>query len=281
MKPAPAAAVEIDALCDVFERSERLLVLTGAGMSTASGIPDYRDDNGDWKRNAPMQFKDFVENEASRKRYWARSMIGWPRIKHAEPNDAHRALGALEANNFLHALVTQNVDRLHQRAGSEHVIDLHGRLDEVACVENKHAQPRDQYQATLLADNPEWAKLDATTAPDGDADLDGEDFASFKVAPCPDCGGMMKPSVVFYGESVPAVTTKAANAELAAADALLVIGSSLMVFSGFRFARTMAESGRPVAMLNRGRTRADDLIGLKVEADIAATLNVVVERLIA
>jgi NAD-dependent SIR2 family protein deacetylase len=275
-----AAEVEIDALCDVFERSERLLVLTGAGISTASGIPDYRDDNGDWKRNAPMQFRDFVDNKTARQRYWARSMIGWPRIRHAKPNDAHKALCQLESEGLLHTVVTQNVDRLHQRAGSQRVIDLHGRLDEVMCLEHGHTQPREDYQAELMARNPEWAELDATTAPDGDADLDGQDFSKFDVAPCPTCGGVIKPSVVFYGESVPAATTSAANAELDAADTLLVIGSSLMVFSGYRFARTMAQTNRSVAMLNRGKSRADDLIGLKVEADIATTLKAITNRLI-
>ncbi|MFK8016324.1 MAG: NAD-dependent protein deacetylase [Gammaproteobacteria bacterium] len=251
---------------------KKLLVLTGAGVSTRSGIPDYRDEKGDWKRSAPMQFNDFVGNAASRQRYWARSMIGWPRVKLADPNDAHRALSALERSGHIQMLVTQNVDRLHQRAGSRHVIDLHGRLDQVECLDNKHVQSRDSYQAQLMAANPSWQSMEATTAPDGDADLDDVDFGSFVVAPCVTCGNVVKPKVVFYGESIPREVTLAANAALDDADALLVIGSSLMVFSGFRFARTMSQTGRPVAMLNRGVTRADDLLDLKIEADIARTL---------
>jgi len=250
----------------------KLLVLTGAGVSTRSGIPDYRDENGDWKRSAPMQYNDFVGNAASRQRYWARSMIGWPRVQLAEPNDAHRALSALESAGQIHTLVTQNVDRLHQRAGSRNVIDLHGRLDQVECLDHKHVQSRDDYQAQLVAANPSWQSMDATTAPDGDADLNEVDFSSFVVAPCVECGSVVKPKVVFYGESIPREVTLAANAALDGADALLVIGSSLMVFSGFRFARTMSQTGRPVAMLNRGVTRADDLLNLKIEADIARTL---------
>jgi NAD-dependent SIR2 family protein deacetylase len=268
-----ASDARLQALGHFLTRHQRVLVLTGAGISTGSGIPDYRDKNGDWKRPAPMQFNDFVTNAASRQRYWARSMIGWPRIKQARPNAAHKALRQLESAGLIGNLVTQNVDRLHQRAGSASAIDLHGRLDQVQCMKCAHVQSREDYQATLKALNPAWIVHDATTAPDGDADLDGIDFSSFVVPPCPECVGVVKPRVVFFGESIPAATTRTANAALDEADALLVIGSSLMVFSGFRFARTMARRGRPIAMINRGRTRADDLIGLKLEADISESLT--------
>ena len=257
----------------------KLLVLTGAGVSTRSGIPDYRDENGDWKRAAPMQFNDFVGNAASRQRYWARSMIGWPRVQLAKPNAAHHALGDLQRAGHIDVLITQNVDRLHQRAGSNNAIDLHGRLDRVQCLGDGHVQWRDAYQTQLINANPDWQTVDATIAPDGDADLNDVDFSSFTVPPCVECGAVVKPKVVFYGESIPRETTLAANAALDNADALLVVGSSLMVFSGFRFARTMAQSGRPIAMLNRGRTRADDLIDLKIEEDIAQTLKSVADRL--
>ncbi len=267
-----------DDLAQFIAQHSKLLVLTGAGVSTRSGIPDYRDANGDWKRSAPMQYKDFIENAASRQRYWARSMIGWPRVGLAKPNRAHRALATLEAGGHLGTLVTQNVDRLHQRSGSDNVIDLHGRLDQVHCLTHDHVMTRDDYQALLVESNPAWTVHDATTAPDGDADLEGVDFSNYDVVPCPDCGGVMKPRVVFYGESIPRATSVSANAALDDADALLVIGSSLMVFSGYRFARQMAQTGRPVAALNLGRTRADDLIKLKVQADIGLTLENVVSQ---
>lgn len=267
------SADQIAELARILRASERPLILTGAGVSTASGIPDYRDEKGEWKRSAPMQYNDFVGNEYSRRRYWARSMIGWPRVQQARPNAAHDTLARLEASGHIHTLVTQNVDGLHQRAGSRNVIDMHGRLDEVICLACGHTQPRDEYQQALLARNAQWAGLEAGTAPDGDADLEGAAFEQFEPVPCPICGGVMKPRVVFYGESIPGPVTRAANAALAEADALLVVGSSLMVFSGFRFARSMAERNQPVAAINRGKTRADELIGLKVQADIAETLG--------
>ena len=275
----PHTVPTIEALTQFVSQHAKLLVLTGAGVSTRSGIPDYRDANGEWKRSAPMQYNDFVGSAASRQRYWARSMIGWPRVGLAQPNRAHRALAALESAGELSLLITQNVDRLHQRAGSDNAIDLHGRLDQVHCLDHDHVMARDAYQTLLIAKNPAWTVYDATTAPDGDADLDGVDFSDYDVVPCPECGGVMKPRVVFYGESIPRATTLRANAALDDADALLVIGSSLMVFSGYRFARTMARTGRPVAALNLGRTRADDLIDLKLAADIGLTLEEIARQL--
>lgn len=278
-QPQPDPAPTTEALADFIAQHTKLLVLTGAGVSTRSGIPDYRDANGHWKRSAPMQYKDFIDNATSRQRYWARSMIGWPRVGLAQPNRAHRALASLESNGHIDTLITQNVDRLHQRAGSDNVIDLHGRLDQVHCLDHDHVMTRDAYQALLVAKNSSWTEHEATTAPDGDVYLDDVDFASYDVVPCPTCGGVMKPRVVFYGESIPRATTMRANETLDNADALLVIGSSLMVFSGYRFARQMAQLGRPVAALNLGRTRADDLINLKVEADIGLTLEEITSTL--
>ncbi len=269
----------VAALVATVRTSQRLLVLTGAGVSTASGIPDYRDERGEWKRSAPMQFADFVGNDASRRRYWARSMIGWPRVQLAKPNPAHDSLARLEQQGHIAQLVTQNVDGLHQRAGSQNVIDMHGRLDEVICLDCGYTEPRDDYQARLHSLNPDWRELEAGIAPDGDADLEGADFARFLPAPCPVCGGVIKPRVVFYGESIPGEVSRASNAALADADALLVVGSSLMVFSGFRFARSMAERGQPVAAINRGKTRADELIDLKIDADIGSTLQALEDQL--
>lgn len=262
----------IDALRGFLDRHRRLLVLTGAGISTGSGIPDYRDQDGDWKRAPPVTFQAFTGEAATRRRYWARSLLGWPRFVRARANAAHHALAALEREGRIEALVTQNVDGLHQQAGSERVIDLHGRLDRVVCLGCGADQPRDALQRELQARNPGWERHAAGIAPDGDADLDGVDFSLFDVPGCADCGGMLKPDVVFYGESVPRPRVDAALAHLRRSDALLVVGSSLMVYSGFRFARIAAESGIPVAALNRGRTRADDLLALKIEADCAPVL---------
>ena len=249
------------------------MVLTGAGCSTDSGIPDYRDQAGQWKRKPPVQQRDFVTYHATRQRYWARSLIGWRHFSRAEPNDAHRALARLEAAGRIRHLITQNVDGLHQQAGSRAVTDLHGRLDQVECLACKARMPRGEMQQLLEARNPEWSALSAAHAPDGDADLDGRDFTRFHVPACDACGGMLKPAVVFFGDSIPAASTQAALAEVRGADALLVVGSSLMVWSGFRLVREAAERGIAVAALNLGLTRADGLLHLKLAASCADTLR--------
>ncbi|HUH30288.1 MAG TPA: NAD-dependent protein deacetylase [Rhodanobacter sp.] len=254
----------------------RLFVLTGAGCSTDSGIPDYRDGDGQWKRAPPVTYTAFMHEPATRQRYWARSMIGWRRFGSALPNATHRALAQLERRGQVELLVTQNVDRLHQRAGSKHVIDLHGRLDQVRCMSCDRRCARDTFQHWLLARNPAWAWLDAADAPDGDADLDGQDFSRFAVPPCPHCGGILKPDVVFFGENVPRDRVDAATTAWQAADAVLVVGSSLMVYSGYRFVHAAAGAGKPIAAVTLGHTRADPLLTLKVEArssDVLAFLD--------
>jgi NAD-dependent SIR2 family protein deacetylase len=248
-----------------IDRHQRLFVLTGAGCSVNSGIPDYRDANGDWKRTQPVRFQAFIAEEATRRRYWARSMIGWRRFGEARPNDAHRALARLEARGQCEILLTQNVDRLHQAAGSRAVIDLHGRLDLVRCMRCSAADPRASFQDQLMRLNASWADLDATALPDGDADINHLDFSGFIVPPCAGCGGVLKPDVVFFGESVPRDHVALAHEHLENADAMLVVGSSLMVYSGFRFAQAAARRDIPIAAVNLGRTRADDLLALKVE----------------
>jgi NAD-dependent SIR2 family protein deacetylase len=252
------------ALREFIYSRDKLLVLTGAGCSTASGIPDYRDADGEWKRGRPIMLQDFLANEHSRKRYWARGLIGWRRMRAARPNDAHLALAALEAQGRVAQLVTQNVDGLHQAAGSRSVVDLHGRVDVVRCLTCERRVSREQVQAALVERNPGFAELDAVDAPDGDAALDGVDFAAFEVPACDACGGLLKPDVVFFGERVPADRVQRAFAAVEAADAMLVVGSSLMVYSGYRFARAMADAGKPIAAVNVGLTRADDLLALKV-----------------
>ncbi len=260
-------------LREFIQRHPRLFVLTGAGCSTDSGIPDYRDADGGWKRAQPVTYQAFMGEASTRQRYWARSLVGWPRFGQARPNAVHRALSVLEAQGQVEMLLTQNVDRLHQAAGSECVIDLHGRLDQVRCMGCERRTPRDEFQQRLAERNPDWLTLEAAQAPDGDADLDGVAFAHFDVPACPDCAGVLKPDVVFFGENVPRERVSQAFGHLHRADAVLVVGSSLMVYSGFRFVQAAASAGLPVAAVNLGRTRADTLLSLKVEQSCASALG--------
>ena len=260
-----------DRLRTWMARHRRVFALTGAGCSTASGIPDYRDDQGEWKRRPPVMFQAFRSNDAIYRRYWARAYAGWPRFTSAAPSAAHRAFAAWETAGTLHQLVTQNVDRLHQRAGSRAVIDLHGRLDVVVCLSCGARTERAALQASIAAGNPRWL-AEARSAPDGDADIADALIESFAAPRCESCGGLLKPDVVFFGENVPVDRYAQAREALAGADALLVAGSSLMVYSGFRFVRFAHESGLPIAIVNRGRTRADDLAALKISGDIGSTL---------
>ena len=275
---ATPMSVTSDALREFIEQHSRLFVLTGAGCSTDSGIPDYRDADGEWKRAQPVQFRAFMDEPLTRKRYWARSLVGWRRFGRARPNDAHRALAALEQQGRLGLLVTQNVDRLHQAAGSVAVVDLHGRLDTVRCMSCEMHMPREVLQEELLERNPDWVDLDAREAPDGDADLHGLDFSGFEVPDCGACGGLLKPDVVFYGESVPRERVEVAMRAVREADAMLVVGTSLMVYSGYRFAKEAAAAGKPVAGVNLGRTRADDLLSLKVTQSCTVALNFLLQN---
>ncbi|MEO7105649.1 MAG: NAD-dependent protein deacetylase [Rhodoferax sp.] len=262
-----------DPLLNFVALYPRLLVLTGAGCSTEAGIPDYRDVHGAWKRSEPMRFQVFVADALARKRYWARSMVGWRTIRAAQPTTAHRALVRLEQAGRMEMLVTQNVDGLHNTAGSTQVIDLHGRMDTVCCLGCGVRSPRQALQDDLQAHNPNWLQGNARSAPDGDADLDAQDFNGFVVPPCPQCGGVLKPDVVFFGESVPLSRVATVRSALARADALLVVGSSLMVYSGYRFVEDAVAAGKPVAVVNLGRTRADALLTLKVEQEVGAALD--------
>lgn len=255
------------------EEHRRIFVLTGAGCSTESGIPDYRDRDGAWKRRQPVEFQPFMRDPVMRSRYWARSLIGWRSFGGAEPNLAHRSLATLEAAGRVSLLVTQNVDGLHQAAGSRRVIDLHGRLDRVVCMSCHAGWRRTGWQAHLEQRNAAWSGLDAPVGPDGDADLEGLDFSTFEVPTCPRCGGVIKPDVVFFGENVPRWRHTQATAALASADAMLVVGSSLMVFSGYRYVVAASRLGIPVAAVNLGRTRADHLLALKVERPVGEALD--------
>ncbi|MES2759526.1 MAG: NAD-dependent protein deacetylase [Pseudomonadota bacterium] len=256
----------LDELASFLQRHRQVLVLTGAGISTASGIPDYRGRDGVRRGRAPVQGPEFRKLEAVRKRYWARSMVGYPALARAEPNAAHRAIALLQADAMLGALITQNVDGLHQRAGSANVLELHGNIHHVICLDCHASFARTFVQGQLEELNPDVQGTAAAAAPDGDAHLEPEALDQFRVPHCVHCGGTLKPDVVFFGDGVAPAATSEALARMEAADALLVVGSSLMVFSGFRFCRMAAASGKPIAAINQGITRADDLLTLKLDA---------------
>ena len=255
-----------------LEQSDSLVVLSGAGVSTGSGIPDYRDRNGDWKHSQPIQYGEFMGSAAARRRYWSRSYIGWQRFSGAEPNAAHHALARLENGGKVDTVITQNVDRLHSAAGNRNVIDLHGDLSKVRCMSCDRVTERRHYQAALERENPGWTAQAQHYRADGDAELVEDAEADFAVPGCEACDGIQKPDVVMFGENVPRERVGEAMDALDRADGLLVVGSSLMVFSGFRFARRAGELGKPLAIVNRGRTRADDIARLKIEADCSQVL---------
>ena len=259
----PNAQSKLAALKTFIRQRENLLVITGAGISTASGIGDYRDQAGNWKRAQPVSHQDFLASYAWRQRYWARSQLGYPSFMAAQPNSAHQALVRMEQAGQLCGLVTQNVDRLHQRAGHQNVVDLHGRLDQVICIDCRALVDRDDIQVWLDAKNPWLGSQSFSTAPDGDADV-LTDFSAVEVPSCDYCGGILKPHVVFFGDSVDRHVVDRIMGQVDQADGILVVGTSLMVFSSFRFVRQAHARGVPVAALNQGVTRADELITLKV-----------------
>jgi NAD-dependent SIR2 family protein deacetylase len=271
--------MEPDTLSSFIKAHPRLTVLSGAGVSTDSGIPDYRDDEGNWKHSQPVQFADFVSNEATRKRYWARSFAGWTRVHKARPNAAHLALARLEEARHVDCLVTQNVDNLHREAGSRNVVDLHGVLNKVRCLDCQSVVGRHEVQDQIRGLNPRWRAEVARVRPDGDVLLKKSDLADFRSPACTGCGGLLKPDVVFFGEAVPRQRVGMVLDSISRTDALLVVGSSLMVWSGFRFARKVVAAGKALAIVNRGKTRADDLATLRIRGDCATVLNRVVERL--
>ena len=256
-------------LAEFLQLHPKVMVLSGAGVSTDSGIPDYRDQKGEWKRRQPVQHKEFLDSEHVRKRYWARSLVGWPVVSRARPNPAHYHLADLESRTSL--LVTQNVDRLHQKAGSERVVDLHGRADRVICMDCGFLCTRDEVHEWSGEQNPDYLGLSASTAPDGDADL-AVDFSGFRIVNCPCCDGILKPDVVFFGDYVPKQRVDTALEALRKSDALLVVGSSLMVYSGYRFCRYAREWGKPIVTLNLGKTRADPIVDLKLNAPVSQSL---------
>ncbi len=260
-----------------FFVQHRPLVLTGAGISVASGLPAYRDKFGSWQHAQPMQHRDFTQSSTARARYWARAMVGWTAFSEASPSAVHGQLSRWQASHHIGDIATQNVDGLHQRAGSSRVIDLHGRLDEVVCLGCGDLSRRAQMQQRLIAANPgtETRATVPATKPDGDTAIDTvpEDFI---VPDCTQCGGILKPNVVFYGDTVPRERVDALSSALHNAQSLLVVGSSLMVYSGFRVARWAAETGYPVVLLNEGITRADPIATVRLAVDAQALLSTVI-----
>jgi NAD-dependent SIR2 family protein deacetylase len=256
------------------------LVLTGAGISTASGIPDYRDSDGVRRGNAPIMHQDFIQSAATRKRYWARAMVGWRAVRQAQPNAAHRALAALQGQGRVSALVTQNVDGLHEAAGSRPTIELHGNLHRVVCLDCGRLAARDSIQEQLEAANPAMQNVHAVLAPDGDAQLATQFLAGFTVPLCMGCGSdRLKPDVVFFGDGVAAADAAAAWRASQEAGALLVVGSSLMAYSSFRLCQEMSRQGKSLFAINLGKTRADGLFGIKLAAPCETALPWLAERL--
>lgn len=262
-----------------LDRHPRALVLTGAGLSTASGIPDYRDRDGTRRGKPPIHGPDFRKSDAVQRRYWARSMIGWPVLAGARPNPGHFAIAGLERIGRIGSVLTQNVDGLHGQAGSHGVLELHGNIHTVVCLECSAIFPRAFVQGQLEDVNPRMAGANATPLPDGDASVEPTELADFRLPYCTCCGGTLMPNVVFFGDNVPPARTAIALEQMERADALLVVGSSLMVYSGFRFCRMARAAGKPIAAINLGRTRADDLLDIKIEESAERVLPPALELL--
>ncbi|TDP96687.1 NAD-dependent protein deacetylase [Labedaea rhizosphaerae] len=258
----------------------RVLVLSGAGISTESGIPDYRGETGTLRRHTPMTYDEFVGAPDGRRRYWARSHLGWRTISAAQPNAGHRAVAVLAARGYLTGVITQNVDGLHQAAGTADVVDLHGRLDRVICLSCKETSSRVELDDRLRAANPGFDPATTRINPDGDVDLPEATVRGFQVVDCAGCGGVLKPDVVFFGENVPPPRVRRCAELVDAAEAVLVLGSSLAVMSGLRFVRRAATDGKPVLIVNRGETRGDPYARLRVDLPLGAALTELV-RLVA
>lgn len=261
-------------LTELIKNNRPVIALTGAGISTHSGIPAYRDSNGSWIQSKPVQAQEFRAKESVRRRYWQRSMAGWPNFHTAIPNNAHRALAELEESSVVSTVITQNVDGLHQRAGSKQVIDLHGSLAKVVCLGCGEHSRREELQSRLELQNKDFLGNEFRMLADGDATITNSIASEheFEIAACLNCGGVLKPDVVFYGENVPVPRVEHCMNELEHAAMLLCIGTSLAVFSGYRFCRAANQANKPIALINQGSTRADDLASMKVNEDCADTL---------
>lgn len=264
--------MSLDSLADLI-RGGRVVALTGAGVSTESGIPDYRSPDALARVRRPIHGPEFVRSAALRQRYWARAMAGWERFRLARPGPAHVAVARLEDAGVVTGLITQNVDRLHHAAGSRSVTELHGALAEVLCLDCNVLEDRDALQARMRELNPGWVDGPSPMAPDGDAELPDDVVARFTVPACAACGGTLKPNVVFFGHNVARPVVDEAYARVDGADVLLVTGTSLAVFSGYRFLLRAADRKIPVAIVNRGPVRGEERATLKIEAGTGDTLS--------
>lgn len=261
-------------------RGQQVVALTGAGCSTESGIPDYRGPETKRRARNPIKYLEFITKPEERARYWSRSLVGWPRLSEARPNMGHLALASLEDAGILRGIITQNVDRLHHAAGSKRVIELHGALAEVRCLDCGEIEQRDRFQQRMLGLNPNFDQAGAESAPDGDAELPRAAARGFQVPGCRRClEGTLKPNVVFFGENVPKSTVERAFSLLEEADVLLVIGSSLTVYSGYRFVRRASELEMPVGIINIGETRGHKHAAVAIDASIGTVLPALVEEL--
>ncbi|MFI9244980.1 NAD-dependent protein deacetylase [Streptomyces sp. NPDC053086] len=274
----PPGTTDLEPVVDALSAGG-VLVLSGAGLSTESGIPDYRGEGGSLSRHTPMTYQDFTASAQARRRYWARSHLGWRTFGRARPNAGHRAVAAFGRHGLLSGLITQNVDGLHQAAGSTSVVELHGSLDRVRCLSCGAMSPRHELARRLEAANTGFEPVAAGINPDGDADLTDEQVGDFRVLPCTDCGGILKPDVVFFGEAVPPQRVEHCRELVRAATALLVLGSSLTVMSGLRFVRQAAQAGKPVLIVNRDPTRGDPHAHSRVALPLGTALTTVADRL--
>ncbi|MBC6459010.1 NAD-dependent protein deacetylase [Actinomadura sp. HBU206391] len=255
------------------------LILSGAGLSTESGIPDYRGATGRKRRAEPMTYQTFVGSTAARRRYWARSHLGWRHITRATPNAGHRAVTELQRRGLIAGIITQNVDGLHHAAGAQNVIELHGGLDRVACLSCGERTPRRLLEQRLHAANPDWHACVGAINPDGDAVLADDQIEAFTIVDCQSCGGLLKPDVIFFGENVPRPRVEECYALTERAGTLLVLGSSLTVMSGYRFVRHAAQHGIPVAIVNQGPTRGDEHARFTLDAPLGSTLTELLQGL--
>ena len=256
-----------------------VVVLSGAGLSTESGIPDYRGPSGLARRATPMTFQAFTGSQAARRRYWARSHLGWRVIARASPNAGHAAVARLQSDGLLDGVITQNVDGLHTAAGARDVVELHGNLDRVVCLDCGRLSSRGELDERLRAVNRAWRARVLAVNPDGDVDLPDEDLDGFRIVDCSVCAGVLKPDVVFFGETVPADRVATCFSLVDQARLLLVLGSSLTVMSGYRFVLHAAKLGIPVAIVNSGVTRGDAKASLLLDAPLGEALPALVERL--
>ncbi|XP_033748111.1 NAD-dependent protein lipoamidase sirtuin-4, mitochondrial-like [Pecten maximus] len=275
-KSEPVNDLDINDLRDFLLSNNKILVLTGAGLSTESGIPDYRSEGvGLYARsdNRPVQYNDFMKSETIRQRYWARNYVGWPVFSSFLPNISHKILRHWEIKGKVHWLVTQNVDALHMKAGSINLTELHGSAHRVMCMNCDAKMPRTRLQELIEKHNPLWLARSVEMAPDGDVQLTTEQVKGFKVPQCPSCGGALKPEIIFFGDNVPKPTVNLVFDKVKESDAVLVLGSSLEVYSGYRFVNAAHTQKKPIAIVNIGATRADNLASLKITARCSDVLR--------